>query len=226
LPRGQPSAPALSSIYPSSRRSVLSSSYGYTCDIFPFKRINTTLVSIDTWPTSYTIGFFLPAYSYFLSIYDLRMAIPNGYCNMTGRIYHTYSSISAASQSRTLSSPSLSPARCRSSNWVISRFYFFPGFFSGVISEPCCISLSLVSYFFFFSSFSILYILCPLVRWCKNLIPLGYVVEKKSNFVYWRHAKIISLLFVRSVKCVNLKVPGVRHRPPKEYCTDQTIPIL
>lgn len=69
-PVGQPSSPALSSIYWSSRRSVLTS-YGYTCDIFPLKSINTTFVSIDTWSTSYTSGFSLPTYSYFLSIYDL-----------------------------------------------------------------------------------------------------------------------------------------------------------
>jgi hypothetical protein len=122
-PVGLPSAPALSSIYRSSRCSVLSS-YGYTCDIFPLKSINTTFVSIDTWSTSYTSGLSLPTYSYFLSIYELRMAILYGHCNMTGRIYRTYSSVFVASPSRIPSSPSLSRARCRSSNWVISRFYF------------------------------------------------------------------------------------------------------
>jgi len=141
------------------------------------------------------------------------MAIPNGYCNMTGRIYHTYSSISAASQSRTLSSPSLSPTRRRSSKWVIFRFFF--SLTSSVVLFPRLVVSLFPSFPLLFSSFffNLLYILCPLVRWCKNLIPLGYVVE--SNFVYGRHAKIISLLVVRTVKCVNLKVPGLRHRPPK-----------
>jgi hypothetical protein len=162
LPLGQPSAPALSSIYPSSRHSV-SSSYGYTCDIFPFKRINTTFVSIDTWSTSYTSGFFLPTYSYFLSIHDLRMAIPYGYCSMTGRIYHTYSSVSVAFF---VSHPVLSLSFARATSPIqLGDFsiLFFPGFFCGVICVPCCISYSSVSLFFLFFS-NISSILCILVR--------------------------------------------------------------
>jgi hypothetical protein len=106
LPRGQPTVPALLSIYPSSRRSVLSS-YGYTCDIFPFKSINTTYVSIDTWSTSYTSGFFLlPTHTFCQStIYECTI--------------HTLLSMWYLRPT-----PSLSRAPRRSSNRVISRFYF------------------------------------------------------------------------------------------------------
>jgi hypothetical protein len=134
LPRGQPSAPALLSIYPSFRRSVLSS-YGYTCDIYPFKSIKTTYVFIDTWPTSYTSGFFLPTYSYFLSIYDLRM-------------YHTYSSVHVVSPSHTLSfarAPSLIQ---------LGDFPFLLSLASSVVLFPCLV-VSL------FPSFPLLFFLFP-----------------------------------------------------------------
>lgn len=206
LSRGQPSAPALLSIYPSSRRSLLSS-YGYTCDIFPFKSINTTFVSIDTWSTSYTSGFFLPTYSYFLSIYDPRM-------------YHTYFSVHVVSPSHTLSfarAPSLIQ---------LGDFSILLSLASSVVLVlfPCLVvslfpSFPLLFFFSLFVSFSRLFCVHRYDGVKSNSLGL---YSRKSNVVW--ETTLISLIFLSCVQSnmCELESPRPQARTT-ERSTDQVL---
>jgi hypothetical protein len=138
---------------PRCRRSALSSSYGYTCDIFPF-----------TYPLILSVN-----------------------TRVFRRIYHTYSSVSMASPSRTLSSPSLSRAR---SLIQLADFSILFSLASSVVLFLCLVVSPFPSFPLFFSfsflflSFLLFQSLVYSVHWYDgvNLIPSGYIVERGLSY--------------------------------------------